>query len=61
MFAGDLIRMLGVAGEEVHRALWELVAAGVVNADGFDSLRMLIDPRRKKRLHGAWEHEGQRP
>jgi ATP-dependent Lhr-like helicase len=48
MFAADLIRMLGVAGEEVHRALWELVAAGIVHADGFDSLRLLIDPRRKR-------------
>lgn len=48
MFAGDLIRMLAVPAEEAHRALWELVAAGLVNADGFDSLRMLIDPRRKK-------------
>jgi ATP-dependent Lhr-like helicase len=50
MFAGDLIRMLGAPAEEVHRALWELVAAGLVTADGFDSLRMLIDPRRKR----AW-------
>jgi ATP-dependent Lhr-like helicase len=48
MFAADLIRMLNAPAEEVHRALWELVAAGVVNADGFDSLRMLIDPRRKR-------------
>jgi ATP-dependent Lhr-like helicase len=48
MFAGDLIRTLGVAPEDVHRALWELVAAGLVHADGFDSLRMLIDPRRKR-------------
>src|SRR5580700_6808019 len=47
-FAADLIRMSGAAAEEVHRALWELVAAGLVNADGFDSLRMLIDPRRKR-------------
>jgi len=48
MFAADLIRMLGASAEDVHRALWELVAAGLVNADGFDSLRMLIDPRRKR-------------
>ena len=48
MFAGDLIRQSGVPAEEVQRALWELVAAGLVTADGFDSLRMLIDPRRKK-------------
>ncbi len=31
----------------MNRALWELVAAGLVTADGFDSLRVLIDPRRK--------------
>jgi ATP-dependent Lhr-like helicase len=48
MFAGDLVRMLGAAAEDVNLALWELVAAGLVTADGFDSLRMLIDPRRKQ-------------
>ncbi len=48
MFSADLIRMLEAPAEEVHRALWELVAAGLVNADGFDSLRLLIDPRRKR-------------
>jgi ATP-dependent Lhr-like helicase len=48
MFAGDLVRRLGVPGAELDLALWELVAAGLVTADGFDSLRMLIDPRRKQ-------------
>lgn len=48
MFAGDLIRMLDEPAEDVHRALWELVAAGLVTADGFDSLRALVDPRRKR-------------
>ncbi len=48
MFAADLIRTLGAPAEDVHRALWELVAAGLVHADGFDSLRLLIDPRRKR-------------
>lgn len=46
MFSADLIRLLAAPAEEVHRALWELVAAGLVTADGFDSLRALIDPRR---------------
>ena len=32
---------------ELNNALWELVAAGLVTADGYDSLRALIDPRRK--------------
>jgi ATP-dependent helicase Lhr and Lhr-like helicase len=48
MFAADLIRLSGAAPDDVHRALWELVAAGLVHADGFDSLRVLIDPRRKR-------------
>ncbi len=47
-FSADFSRMLGVPAAEVSRALWELVAAGLVTADGFDSLRMLIDPRRKQ-------------
>jgi ATP-dependent Lhr-like helicase len=53
MFSADLIRLLGVPAEDVHRALWELVAAGLVNADGFDSLRLLIDPRRKRAFAAA--------
>ena len=32
---------------EVETALWELVAAGLVTADGFDNLRALIDPQRR--------------
>jgi ATP-dependent Lhr-like helicase len=46
-FAADLSRQLGVPVAELHNALWELVAAGLVTADGYDSLRSLIDPRRK--------------
>jgi ATP-dependent Lhr-like helicase len=52
VFSGDLVRALGVPAEQVHRALWELVAAGLVTADGFDSLRVLIDPRRKAVAQG---------
>jgi ATP-dependent Lhr-like helicase len=52
MFSADLIRLLAAPPEDVHRALWELVAAGLVNADGFDSLRVLIDPRRKRAFAG---------
>jgi ATP-dependent helicase Lhr and Lhr-like helicase len=48
MFPGDLARALGASAEDVSRALWELVAAGLVTADGFDSLRVLVDPRRKQ-------------
>ncbi|HYK35481.1 DEAD/DEAH box helicase [Alloacidobacterium sp.] len=48
IFAGDMVRRLAVRAAELDLALWELVAAGMVTADGFDSLRMLIDPRRKQ-------------
>ncbi|HET8636976.1 MAG TPA: hypothetical protein VFL96_09010 [Acidobacteriaceae bacterium] len=48
MFPGDLARALGVTADEAAHALWELVAAGLVTADGFDSLRVLVDSRRKK-------------
>jgi ATP-dependent Lhr-like helicase len=33
---------------EVEDGLWELVAAGLVTADGFDNLRALMDPRRRR-------------
>lgn len=48
MFPGDLARALGATAEDASRALWELVAAGLVTADGFDSLRVLVDPKRKQ-------------
>lgn len=53
MFPGDLARALGAAAGDVSQALWELVAAGLVTADGFDSLRMLVDPKRKQRFAPA--------
>ena len=46
-FAADLQRAFASLPAELDRALWELVAAGLVAADGFDSLRRLIDPRQK--------------
>ena len=45
LFAADLARLLSALPEEIFRALWELVAAGLVTADGFDALRQLIDPK----------------
>ncbi len=48
VFAADLVRLLSVPAADISRALWELVAAGLVTADGYDSLRMLVDPRRKQ-------------
>ena len=52
----DLVRETGRLASEVEDGLWELVAAGLVTADGFDNLRALIDPRR--RLGRGNKHRG---
>ena len=46
-FFADMVRGTGILKAEVETALWELVAAGLVTADGFDNLRSLIDPKRR--------------
>jgi ATP-dependent Lhr-like helicase len=46
-FFGDLVRGTGKLKSEVETALWELVAAGIITADGFDNIRALIDPKRR--------------
>jgi ATP-dependent helicase Lhr and Lhr-like helicase len=46
-FFADIVRGTGKLKAEIETALWELVAAGVVTADGFDNLRALIDPKRR--------------
>src|SRR5207248_797809 len=46
-FFTDIVRATGRLKSEVETALWELVAAGMITADGFDNLRALIDPRRR--------------
>jgi ATP-dependent Lhr-like helicase len=46
-FFADIVRGAGRLKSEVETALWELVAAGLVTADGFDNLRALIDPKRR--------------
>jgi ATP-dependent Lhr-like helicase len=46
-FFPDIVRGTGRLKAEVETALWELVAAGLVTADGFDNLRALINPRRR--------------
>ena len=47
-FFVDLVRMTNHLPSEVEEGLWELVAAGLVTADGFDNLRALMDPRRRR-------------
>ncbi len=46
-FFPDIVRASGRLKSEVETGLWELVAAGIVTADGFDNLRALIDPKRR--------------
>jgi len=46
-FFADIARGTGKLKSEVETALWELVAAGLLTADGFDNLRALIDPKRR--------------
>ncbi|MDE3219119.1 MAG: DEAD/DEAH box helicase [Nitrospirota bacterium] len=47
-FFADLVRSTGRLSSEVEDGLWELVAAGLATADGFDNLRALMDPRRRR-------------
>jgi ATP-dependent helicase Lhr and Lhr-like helicase len=49
-FFVELVGASGLLPSEVEDALWELVAAGLVTADGFDNLRALIDPKRRLAL-----------
>ena len=47
-FFSDIVKGTGHLPSEVEQGLWELVAAGSVSADGFDNLRALLDPRRRR-------------
>jgi ATP-dependent Lhr-like helicase len=51
-FFADVLRSTRKPKEEVEGGLWELVAAGLITADGFDNLRALIDPRRRDLSNG---------
>jgi ATP-dependent Lhr-like helicase len=46
-FFADIVRGTDKLKAEIETALWELVAGGLVTADGFDNLRALIDPKRR--------------
>ncbi|MBI3679674.1 MAG: DEAD/DEAH box helicase [Acidobacteria bacterium] len=47
-FFADLQRGSGHLASEVEDALWELIAAGLVTADGFENLRALVDEKRRR-------------
>jgi ATP-dependent helicase Lhr and Lhr-like helicase len=57
-FFADIVRGTRKLKSEVETALWELVAAGLLTADGFDNLRALIDPKRRS---GQGSGRGARP
>jgi ATP-dependent Lhr-like helicase len=46
-FFTDIARGTGKIKAELETALWELVTAGLITADGFDNIRALIDPKRR--------------
>lgn len=46
-FFAEIVRHTKRMPAEVEEALWQLVAAGLVTADGFDALRSLIDAKRR--------------
>ncbi len=47
-FFNDLVRATGRLASEVEDGVWELVAAGLVTADGFENLRALVDSKRRR-------------
>jgi ATP-dependent helicase Lhr and Lhr-like helicase len=47
-FFNELTRATGRLASEVEDGLWELVAAGLVTGDGFENVRALIDPKRRR-------------
>ena len=48
LFFSDLARASKRLPSEVEDAVWELVAGGLVTADGFENVRALIDPKRRR-------------
>ena len=57
-FLRDLVRTAHLLPSEVEDGLWELAAAGLVTADGFENMRALIDPKRR---NGEGRGRTQRP
>src|SRR5207344_185058 len=46
-FLPELVKATGRLASEVEDGLWELAAAGLVTADGYENLRALVDPKRR--------------
>jgi len=58
LFFPDMVRATGKLKAEVETGLWELVAAGLVTADGFENLRALVTP---KNVSGSGLGKARRP
>src|SRR5262249_54129175 len=52
-FFSDIAEGVKHLQTEIETGLWELIAAGVVTADGFDNLRAMIDPKRRLGRRGC--------
>jgi ATP-dependent Lhr-like helicase len=48
LFFAEIVRLSGRLQSEVEDGLWELVAAGLVTGDGYENLRALVDPKRRR-------------
>jgi len=46
-FFADIVRGTKMIKAEAETALWELVTAGIITADGFDNIRAMVDPQRR--------------
>ena len=57
-FFTDITRGTRQLQAEVEQGLWELASVGLVTADGFDNLRALLDPKRRR---GIGRHQKRRP
>jgi ATP-dependent Lhr-like helicase len=58
-FLPEIVKAAGRLASEVEDGLWELAAAGLVTADGYENLRALIDPKRRNsnsRTRGRARH-----
>jgi ATP-dependent Lhr-like helicase len=53
-FDEDIQRLLNLNAEDSRQALWELAAAGLAAADGFDQLRSMIDPDRRAAIRSSY-------
>jgi len=47
-FLPELAKATGLLTSQVEDGLWELATAGLVTADGFENLRALVDPKRRR-------------